>query len=362
MMRIIAPGLRATIQDRGRPGHAREGIPPSGPADPIAFAAALSLAGCADDDAAVEVMGLPFAFRCDDRRIVAVAGRDVRVRTRARMAGWTSVLARAGQEVVVEGSAATRFAYVAVNGGIAGPRVLGSRSTYLPAALGPLPRPLAPDDALALGPSSAGMEAAGRAIVPPDYTRAVRAVAGPHDARFSDEVVAAFFSASFAVSPQSDRMGVRLEGVSLEAPSGELLSCGIGWGGAGTPGRNADRPGRRSSDDGWLPHHRDGRPGRSGSRGPGGAGGVPPVRTRHAGRRRPFWLRWTSGSSRSVLPRRSRSLWSRSPCRSRVRAPWPASPWSRSPCRSRVRTPWSASLWSTSPYRSGVRTPWSVKR
>ena len=107
------------------------------------------------------------------------------------------------------------------------PRVLGSRSTYLPAALGPLPRPLAPDDALALGPSSAGMEAAGRAIVPPDYTRAVRAVAGPHDARFSDEVVAAFFSASFAVSPQSDRMGVRLEGVSLEAPSVELLSCGI---------------------------------------------------------------------------------------------------------------------------------------
>ena len=227
MMRIVVAGLRATIQDRGRPGHVREGIPPSGPADPIAFAAALSLAGCADDDAAIEVMGLPFTFTCDDRRIVAAAGRDVRLRTRARLPGWTSVLARAGEEVTVEGSAATRFAYVAVNGGIALPRVLGSRSTYLPAALGALPRPLAPGDVLPLGPSSAGMEAAGRRLRPPDYRRAVRAVAGPHDARFSDEGVTAFFSASFAVSPESDRMGVRLTGVPLAAPSGELLSCGI---------------------------------------------------------------------------------------------------------------------------------------
>jgi biotin-dependent carboxylase-like uncharacterized protein len=227
MMRIVAPGLRATIQDRGRAGHVREGIPPSGPADPTAFAAALSLAGCADDEAAVEVMGLPFTFRCDDRRIVAVTGRGVRVRTRARLPGWTSVLARAGEDVVVEGSASTRFAYVAVNGGIAVPPVLGSRSTYLPAALGPLPRPLVPGDALALGPSSAGMEAAGRALVPPDYGSAVRAVAGPHHERFSAEGLTTFFSASFAVSPESDRMGVRLTGAPIAAPRTELLSCGI---------------------------------------------------------------------------------------------------------------------------------------
>jgi allophanate hydrolase subunit 2 len=41
MMRIVRSGLRATIQDRGRNGHTREGVPPSGPADPAAFAAAL---------------------------------------------------------------------------------------------------------------------------------------------------------------------------------------------------------------------------------------------------------------------------------------------------------------------------------
>ena len=227
MIHVQVPGLRATIQDRGRRAHMREGIPPSGPADPIAFAAALELAGCVPDDAAIEVTGLPFAFRCDDRRIVAATGRDVRLRTRSRLPGWTSVLARPGEEIVVEGSAATRFAYVAVSGGIAVPPVLGSRATHLGARLGPVPRPLAAGDELPLGPSAAGAERAGRRVVPPSYGGTARAVAGPHDARFSAETVAAFFASSFAVSPDSDRMGVRLAGGALRGPDEDLLSCGI---------------------------------------------------------------------------------------------------------------------------------------
>ena len=227
MMRIEAPGLRSTIQDRGRTGHAREGIPPSGPADPTAFAAALDLAGCDPTAAAIEVVGLPFAFRCDDRRIVAATGRDVRVRIRARVPGWTSVLARPGEEIVVEGGPLTRFAYVAVSGGIDLPPVLGSRATYLAAALGPLPRPLAAGDALPLGASRLGAESAGRTAAPPAYAETVRALAGPHDDRFAGAVVEALFAAPFTVLPESDRMGVRLAGEPLPPPADELLSCGI---------------------------------------------------------------------------------------------------------------------------------------
>jgi antagonist of KipI len=227
MMRITSAGLRATIQDRGRTGYLRDGIPPSGPADPVAFAAALELAGGAPDDAAIEIVGLPFAFRCDDRRVVAATGREVHVRTRGRVPGWTSVLARPGEEIVVEGSALTRFAYVAVSGGIALPRILGSRATYLPAALGPLPRPLVAGDDLPLGASSSGVEVAGRRIAPPAYDGTARAVAGPHDARFPDEVVLGFFGGAFVVLPESDRMGVRLGGAIQASGAGELLSCGI---------------------------------------------------------------------------------------------------------------------------------------
>ena len=227
MMRIVVPGVRATVQDRGRRGHVREGIPPSGPADPAALAAALDLVECGPGDAAIEVVGLPFAFRCDDRRVIAATGRDVRVRTRGRVPGWTSVLARAGEEVVVDGSAATRFAYVAVSGGLALPPVLGSRSTYLATSLGSIARPLVAGDELPLGPSDAGVEAAGRRIELPAYAASARAVVGPHDSRFDDAVVARVFATEFTVLPESDRMGVRLSGADLSATGDELLSCGI---------------------------------------------------------------------------------------------------------------------------------------
>jgi antagonist of KipI len=227
MMRITRPGMRATVQDRGRRGGARSGIPPSGPADPVAFAAALSLVGCADDDAALEIIGLPFAFRCDDLRLVAATGRDVRLRVRARVPGWTSVVARAGEEVVVEGSDRTRYAYVAVSGGLALPSVLGSRATYLAARLGPLPRPLLAGDELPLGAFDGGVAGAGRRLDEPRYTRSVRAVAGPHDRRFAPDSVDRFFADAFTVLSDSDRMGVRLRGAAVSPASGELLSCGV---------------------------------------------------------------------------------------------------------------------------------------
>ncbi len=226
-MRILVPGVRSTIQDRGRRGHVREGVPPSGPADPLALAAALELAGCRPDDAAIEIVGLPFAFRCDDRRVIAATGRDVRVRTRSRVPGWTGVLARAGEEVVVDGSELTRFAYVAVSGGLALAPVLGSRATYLAAALGPMPRPLTAGDELPLGPASATVEAAGQRVPSPAYDGPARAVAGPHDARFDLATVQKVFAAPFTVLAQSDRMGVRLSGADLSATGEDLLSCGI---------------------------------------------------------------------------------------------------------------------------------------
>ena len=239
MMRITRAGLRATVQDRGRSGGARAGIPPSGPADPVAFAAALRLVGCADDDAAIEIVGLPFAFRCDERRIIAATGRDVRLRTRSWVPGWTSVLSRPGDEVVVEGSARTRYAYVAVSGGVALAPVLGSRATYLLAALGPIPRPLVAGDELPLGSSAIGMEDAGRRVSPPEYRRAVRAVAGPHQDRFPAGTLERFFDTQFTVLPESDRMGVRLGGGTIAPASRELLSCGIVAGAVQVPAGGA---------------------------------------------------------------------------------------------------------------------------
>jgi biotin-dependent carboxylase-like uncharacterized protein len=226
MMRIEATGLRATVQDRGRFGHLREGIPPSGPADPAAFAAAQALVGNdANDAAAIEIVGGAFAFRCEDRRIVAVTGRDVALRGRDLVPGWTAAFARPGETYTVLCGERSRFAYLAVSGGIATETMLGSRAAYLPAGIG---RPLRAGEALPLGAARVDVGRAGHSAVSPDYdTGQIRAITGPNAQRFTDEAQSLFFGAEFRVEPASDRMGTRLSGPQIAAREGEILTIGV---------------------------------------------------------------------------------------------------------------------------------------
>lgn len=224
MIRISEAAVRSTVQDRGRFGHLRSGVPTAGAADPFALAAANALVGNADDTAGIEIIGTAFRFSCDDPRVVAVTGRDVSIATRARLPGWTAVFVRAGQTVTVHSGERTRFAYLAVSGGIATMPVMGSRATYLPAGLG---APLRTGDALPLGDADAGAEDAAGHVEPTAYDGVVRAIAGPHTDRFDADATRRFFGAAFVVEPASDRQGTRLGGVPIAPRAGELLSCGM---------------------------------------------------------------------------------------------------------------------------------------
>ena len=225
MIHIDAAGLRATIQDRGRFDHLREGVPPSGPADPAAFAAAQALVGNELGAAAIEIVGGAFAFRCDDARVIAVTGRDVALRGRDLVPGWTAAFARPGETFTVLGGERSRFAYLAVSGGIATETILGSRSAYLPAGIG---HALRPGEALPLGAGRLDADRAGRSALSPDYdTGQIRAITGPHAQRFTDEADSLFFRSEFRVEPASDRMGTRLSGPRIAAREGEILTSGV---------------------------------------------------------------------------------------------------------------------------------------
>ena len=239
MIRIHAAGFASTVQDAGRYMHLRSGLPEAGPADPFAFAAACVLAALSHAEAIIEIVGFPFAFSCDDLRIVAVTGREVRLRGHVALPPWTAVLARPGQELFVEGTARSRFAYLAVSGGIDLPLVLGSRATHLPSATGSVPRVLFSGDSLPRGSASWAVAAAGMHIQPPSYEGPVRAMAGPHSRRFSSAMLDTFFGAAFRVAESSDRMGVRLEGPRIVSEGGELLTCGIPSGAVQIPSGGA---------------------------------------------------------------------------------------------------------------------------
>jgi allophanate hydrolase len=223
VIRIEVPGFGSTVQDRGRHGHLRSGLTTSGPADPFAFRAAQRLVGNTDTDACIEVVGLPFAFRLDTSRVIAVTGREVAVTTRDRHAGWTAIFVRSGDLVRISGSERSRYTYVAVSGGITSEIVLGSRSAYPRVGIGAV---LKQGDALPLGDPRRGAEDAG-ASVRFEYPDEVAALAGPHLERFDQQVVARFFATAFTASPQSDRQGLRLDGGAIAPRAGEILSCGV---------------------------------------------------------------------------------------------------------------------------------------
>jgi biotin-dependent carboxylase-like uncharacterized protein len=119
--------------------------------------------------------------------------------------------------------------YLAVRGGFAGARTLGSRSTDVLSGLGPAP--LSPGDVLPVGSDHSGpWPSVDVAPVPPppDGDLAVRVVPGPRDDWCTPGALRTLTSAAFVVSPDSDRVGVRLSGARLtRSRSAELPSEGV---------------------------------------------------------------------------------------------------------------------------------------
>ena len=241
VMRVESPGLFTTVQDLGRTGQMRYGIPPSGPVDRFAFVLANRLVGNPGTAAALECTLIGPRFEVTTTGAIAVTGADMPVSVNGQDAvGWATITVKPG-DVVKLGPARTGVrSYIAVAGGLDVPLVLGSRSTYLRGRVGGLQgRALKKGDELAIGPSGPvkRRRVAPRAI--PDYTGepTVRAILGPQADRFTAAGIRALFDGRYEVLPQSDRMGSRLRGPRIEHARGhDIVSDGIALGSIQVPG------------------------------------------------------------------------------------------------------------------------------
>lgn len=230
---IHEPGPLTTVQDLGRPGHLRVGIPASGPVDAEAFVLANRLVGNPDGAAALEctLMGPRIEFA--DARTIAVAGAAMPVTLNGAAApSWEAFRVAAG-DVVKLGAAKTGVrAYLAVGGGVETAPALGSRSTYLRGRLGG--RALARGDRLPLGRGSPFAMRRVPADHVPDYASEpeIQVVLGPQDDRFTAAGIAAFLEGPYEMTPQTDRMGARLRGPIVEHVKGhDIISDGVPLGG-----------------------------------------------------------------------------------------------------------------------------------
>ncbi len=245
MLEVLDPGLLTTVQDAGRKGWARYGVPPSGPLDEAAFTAANDLAGNPPDAAALEITLTGPALRVGRECLIAVCGAEFELWVGVLPVPlWHAVYVRAGQIVTFGARRSGARAYLAVSGGIALPPFLGSQATYLPGGFGGLDgRALRAGDRLPLGAAIMRnpAQSAGR-VWPverrPPYTPqpTLRVVLGPQDDYFTAEGIATFLDSAYQLTPEADRMGARLQGppIAHRGPTG-IVSDGVVTGSVQAP-------------------------------------------------------------------------------------------------------------------------------
>jgi len=228
---VIKPGMLSSFQDRGREGYQHQGIPAAGAMDERAHRLANALAGNQGDPATLEMTLTGPTLRFDAPACFALAGADLGATLNGQdIPVLRPLVARAGDTLAFGARPAAGVrGYLAVHGGFALPRVMGSESTYLRSGFGGFQgRALAKGDRLPLRtPLAEGrdldvlQEALWQlrvylpAALGPKRRDAIRFLPGMHWQEFSEASRQAFAASEFRISPQSDRMGYRLLGPAL---------------------------------------------------------------------------------------------------------------------------------------------------
>jgi len=233
---VIDPGPLTTVQDAGRPGWAHLGVPRSGALDPVAAALANRLVGNRDRAAVLETTSGGVTLRLSTAMTVAVTGADAVVSVDGRPVAFAEPVSAHGGATVTVGRAREGVrSYLAVAGGIDVAEVLGSRSTDILSGLGPAP--LSQGDELPVGEvfeEPRGIDVPVVRRLPAPVT--LRLVPGPRQDWFTDEAIETLTGSSYAVSSDSNRIGLRLHGPALtRRHQEELPSEGIVLGAVQAP-------------------------------------------------------------------------------------------------------------------------------
>jgi antagonist of KipI len=243
---VISSGLLTTVQDLGRQGYQRYGIPVCGALDPVSLRIANILVGNAEGEAGLEITALGPTIRFASDGVFAVVGASFRPELDGReVQTWESVKVSAGSVLSLGAASDGLRAYVAVAGGIGVPVVMNSRSTDLKGGFGGFEgRALRDGDSLAVG-DSPHVSDWSQTGLPAGISRQptfgqefeIRVVLGPQDGEFTESGVKAMLTSEYTVSVDSDRMGCRLEGAEIGHRSGpDIVSDGTALGSIQVPG------------------------------------------------------------------------------------------------------------------------------
>lgn len=238
-MTILKAGSLTTIQDAGRFGYMEYGIGESGAMDRNSYTRVNQLVGNVDGEAVLEATLLGPDLTFEQNTVIAYMGAHMN----ADIDGIPINRGRAypvsaGQRVNFGFAKSGVRAYIAVAGGIEVPKVLGSRSTNLKCGIGGFQgRKLRNGDVIEVRDMTYSQGELERLFkrreTPEKYESRihVRVIMGPQDDYFTEEGKRNFLEQEYKVSPESDRMGIRLSGNAIEGKdSMDIVSDGITFG------------------------------------------------------------------------------------------------------------------------------------
>lgn len=251
---VIKPGVLSTLQDLGRVGFQRFGVPVGGVMDEWSHRIANLFVGNPEREATLEITLMGPSLKFTETALIAIAGADLSPRIGDRVVPQgTPVLVRAGSQLDFGRRVAGIRAYFAVHGGFAVAPVMDSKTTYLRGGFGGFDgRALRKGDALLVAAGdiegvfprlAATLPTSAQTFVtydePPALPSAlsgsspavVRVIIGQQWQGFTLEAQKSLFDSEFRLSPQSDRMGFRLEGskLPLREPL-EMISEAVAFG------------------------------------------------------------------------------------------------------------------------------------
>ncbi len=221
--RIINPGIQTTIQDLGRSGLMKYGIPPSGAMDQRSFVIGNLLLRNPNTAAALETALQGLKLHALRRVRISITGADLDPWLNDQAAPqWTAFPMKKGDVLHFKKRKKGLRAYVAAQGGFDVPELLGSRSTFVRGRIGTI---LREGEILNICPSDA--EAAGNLLTLPEECRSdfkrtdpIRVLMGPQEDYFTSRGIATLFNSLYRISPQFDRQAFRTEGPAIEIAKG----------------------------------------------------------------------------------------------------------------------------------------------
>jgi biotin-dependent carboxylase-like uncharacterized protein len=222
---VIDPGFGTTIQDRGRLGWRRFGVPPSGCLDAHAAECANNLLENETGAPVLEI--LMGGFKCEmlEPAWVAITGA-IREGT---IPVWRAYQTVAGERIHLRQHSAGMWVYFAVDGGFDAPQYFGSASYYARGGIG-LRIEAGTELSRRRGQGLKLATAVAGRIAPwsdqRDYSRppVLPVLAGPQWKSFSLGDREKFLTAEWTVRSESDRVGYRLDGPTLKADPAEIVS------------------------------------------------------------------------------------------------------------------------------------------